>query len=153
MSTAPRTDIDLAAPAAAAVIQRRSLWVGLIFGIATVIGFMVTPAQAMHSYLLAYIWWLEMTLGCLALLMTQFLTGGSWGMVLRRFFEAGSKCLWLMALLFVPIIVGMHSLYYWTDPARVVKEGLQHQAQLYLDRKSTRLNSSHYSRSRMPSSA
>ncbi|HLK34243.1 MAG TPA: hypothetical protein VKT29_14200, partial [Terriglobales bacterium] len=105
MSTAPRTEINFAAPPAAAVIQRRSLWVGIIFGIASIIGAFFTPAQAMHSYLLGYMWWLEMTLGCLALLMTQFLTGGSWGMVLRRFFEAGSRCLWLMALFFVPIII------------------------------------------------
>lgn len=132
MSTAPRTEIDFSAPPVAAVIQRRSLWVGIIFGIATILGFIFMPAQAMRSYLLGYMWWLEMTLGCLALLMTQFLTGGGWAMVLRRFFEAGSKCLWLMALLFIPIILGMHQLYYWTNPARMVEEHLQRQAQMYL---------------------
>jgi len=128
VSTAPHTEVNFAAPAVAATIQRRSLWVGIIFGIATIIGFVVTPAQAMHSYLLGFMWWLEMTLGCLALLMTQFLTGGSWGMVLRRFFEAGSRCLWLMAVLFIPIIVGMRTLYFWMDPAKVVDEGVQKQA-------------------------
>jgi hypothetical protein len=132
VSTAPHTEINFAAPPAAAVIQRRSLWVGIIFGIASIIGAIITPAQFMHSYLLGYMWWLEMTLGCLALLMTQFLTGGSWGMVLRRFFEAGSRCLWLMALLFLPIVIRMHSLYFWTDRARVAEEGMQHQAQMYL---------------------
>lgn len=132
MSTAPHTEVNFAAPPVAATIQRRSLWVGIIFGIASIIGAIVTPAQAMHSYLLGYMWWLDMTLGCLALLMTQFLTGGSWGMVLRRFFEAGSRCLWLMALLFIPILIGMRTLYFWTDPAKVVEEGVQHQAQMYL---------------------
>jgi len=132
VSTAPHTEVNFAAPPVAATIQRRSLWVGIIFGIATIIGFVVTPAQAMHSYLLGFMWWLEMTLGCLALLMTQFLTGGSWGMVLRRFFEAGSRCLWLMAVLFIPIIIGMRTLYFWTNPARVVEEGVQKQAAMYL---------------------
>ena len=132
MSTAPRTELNLAAPPLAATIQRRSLWVGIIFGIASIIGAIFTPAQAMHSYLLGYMWWLEMTLGCLALLMTQFLTGGNWAMVLRRFFEAGSRCLWLMALFFIPIIIGMHTLYFWTDPARIAEEHLQKQASMYL---------------------
>jgi hypothetical protein len=132
VSTTPRTELNLAAPPAAALIQRRSLWVGMIFGIASILGAIFTPAQAMHSYLLAYMWWLEMTLGCLALLMTQFLTGGSWGMVLRRFFEAGSRCWWLMALFFIPIVIGMHDLYFWTDRAKVAEEGLQKQAAMYL---------------------
>ena len=52
----------------------------------------ITPAEAMHAYLLGFMWWLGMTLGCMALLFTQFLTGGSWGMVLRRILEAASRC-------------------------------------------------------------
>jgi hypothetical protein len=44
------------------------------------------------------------------------LTGGGWGLVIRRVLEAASRTLPLIVLLFIPIIIGSHSLYEWTDP-------------------------------------
>ena len=49
----------------------------------------------------------------MALLMIQHLSGGAWG-VFRRIFEASSRTLPLMALLFLPIVLGMGTLYPWT---------------------------------------
>ncbi len=41
-----------------------------------------------QAYLVAYTFWMGIVLGSLALLMVQHLTGGAWGVVLRRPFEA-----------------------------------------------------------------
>jgi hypothetical protein len=49
--------------------------------------------------------------------MLQHLTGGGWGLVIRRILEASTRTLPLVVLLFIPIIIGAHSLYEWTDPA------------------------------------
>src|SRR5260370_29068508 len=70
-----------------------------------------TRDQFFHSYLLGFMLWLGVTLGCMAFLMIQHLTGGKWGMVIRRQLEAAMKTLPLMAVLFIPIIVGMPHLY------------------------------------------
>jgi hypothetical protein len=54
-------------------------------------------------------------------------------MVVRRVFEASSKTLPLMAVLFVPVVLGMQTLYPWTHPDLVAAdEILQHKA-LYLN--------------------
>jgi len=49
----------------------------------------------------------------------QHLTGGGWGMVIRRVLEAATRTLPLMLLLFMPILFGARHIYLWTDPAKV----------------------------------
>ena len=51
------------------------------------------------SWLIGFLFCLSLSLGCLALLMLQHLSGGQWGMVGRRVFEAGSRMLPIVALL------------------------------------------------------
>ena len=58
--------------------------------------------------------WLGVALGSMALLMVQHLSGGAWGVVIRRPLEAAVSTLPAMAVLFLPIALGMHSLYQWT---------------------------------------
>ena len=67
-----------------------------------------------QAYLVAYTFWHGVALGSLALLMVQHLSGGAWGVVIRRPLEAAASTLPAMAVLFVPIALGMHSLYEWT---------------------------------------
>lgn len=66
------------------------------------------------AYLAAYQFWLGVALGSLALLMLQYLTGGAWGLLIRRWLEAATRTLPLMALLFVPLLFGLEVLYPWT---------------------------------------
>jgi hypothetical protein len=67
-----------------------------------------------QAYLVAYTFWMGVVLGAMALLMVQHLSGGVWGIVLRRPFEAAVRTLPIMTLLFLPIVVGMHSIYEWS---------------------------------------
>lgn len=69
-----------------------------------------------RSYLVAYLFWIGITLGSLALLMVQNLTGGNWALVIRRILEAGSRTLPLMAIAALPLLAGMKSLYIWSRP-------------------------------------
>ena len=122
MSTARVNHLDLLPPPVVATAQTRSLVVGAIFGIIAVIFGITSPDQFFRSYLLAYMLWLGVALGCLAFLMIQHLTGGTWGAVIQRMLEAGSGTMPLMAVLFVPIVLGMRRLYIWSDPAFQGKE-------------------------------
>jgi hypothetical protein len=109
---------EYAVPAQAAQWQKRSLIVGVVGVILCVIGAVTSLDQFLRGYLIAYIFWLGLCLGCLALLMVQHLSGGLWGLVIRRVLEAAAKCLPLMFLLFLPILFGRQHLYMWmTDPA------------------------------------
>ena len=72
--------------------------------------------QALRSWLLGFIFWGGITLGSLGVLMLQYLTGGAWGVVVRRTLEAGTKTLPLIVLFFIPIALGVYSknIYEWT---------------------------------------
>lgn len=80
-------------------------------------GFAMSGADRFfQAYLVAWTFWMGIVLGSLALLMIQHLTGGAWGVVLRRPFEAAVRTLPYMAVLFLPIAFGMHSIYEWSLP-------------------------------------
>jgi hypothetical protein len=70
-----------------------------------------------RSWLMGFVLWWGIALGSLALLMLQYTTGGAWGVVIRRTLEAGTRTLPLMAILFIPLLFGIQSLYEWARPA------------------------------------
>jgi len=112
---APRTDArEFRAPEVADTILQRSFGIGLLFGAVSLILALLPPTreQFFHSYLLGFMLWLGVALGSMAFLMIQHLTGGMWGMVIRRQLEAAMNTLPLMAVLFIPIAAaGMPYLY------------------------------------------
>ena len=103
---------------------------GLVLGIA---GAFFSLEQFWQSYLLAYVFWLEIPLGCLAILMLHHLVGGRWGLVIRRLLETGAMTLPLMAVLFVPLLFGLNKLYSWTDPEMVAQSALLQHKSVYLN--------------------
>lgn len=111
---------------------------GVLFGavgiLATAAGFfMVDRVQFFQSYLIAYMFWLGITLGSLGLLMVQYLSGGAWGMVARRIFEAATRTLPLMALAFIPIAMNLKVLYKWAKPEIVAADPLIQSKVAYLN--------------------
>jgi len=116
MSTAHVNNLDLTAPPVVKSIQRRSLVIGLIFAVIAIAGAFVRPDEFFRGYLLGFMAWLGVTLGSMAILMIRHLTGGGWGMVIRRILGAAMRCIPLMALLFIPILFGLPRLYVWARP-------------------------------------
>jgi hypothetical protein len=116
MSTAPVNHLDLTAPRVVKTIGQRSLIVGVVFGIIAVILAFFRPEQFFRAYLLGFMCWLGVALGSMAILMIRHLTGGGWGMVIRRILGAAMRTVPLLALLFIPVIFGIHRLYIWAQP-------------------------------------
>jgi len=107
--------------------QQRALIVGIVGLVLAVGGAFLNRPQFFQSYLLGFLFWTQLGLGCLALLMIHHVAGGGWGLVIRRLLEAGMMTLPLMALLFIPIIFGMQELYLWARPEEVAHSAiLQH---------------------------
>lgn len=116
MSTAPVKHLDLSPPPVVKTIERRSLIVGVVFGVIALILAFVRPEQFYRAYLLGFMCWLGVALGSMAILMIRHLTGGGWGMVIRRILGAAMRTVPLLALLFIPVILGIHKLYIWAQP-------------------------------------
>lgn len=116
MSAPAVKQLDLTAPPIVKTIGQRSLIVGVVFGLIALILAFLRPEQFFRAYLLGFMCWLGVSLGSMAILMIRHLTGGGWGMVIRRILGAAMRTLPLLALLFLPIILGMHKLYIWAQP-------------------------------------
>ena len=106
---------DFRAPESVSRLQNGGIVVGGVALLVAIVGAMKSPADFYHSYIFSYMLILGLTVGSLGLLMLQHLTGGIWGMVIRRPLEAASRNLWLMLILFVPIVMGMKYLYSGND--------------------------------------
>jgi hypothetical protein len=137
MTPATANHLDLTPPPVVKTIARRSLIVGVVFGVVALIGAFMRPEEFYRAYLLGFMCWLGVALGSMAILMIRHLTGGGWGMVIRRILGAAMRTLPLLALLFIPIILGMHRLYIWAQPLDTIadkhlREHLQDITKTYL---------------------
>ncbi len=95
-------------------LERPLIASGAACGLVSLAGLLTNPAQFYQSYLMAYMWVLGPTLGCLALAMVHQLSGGAWGVLIRRPMGAASRVLPVLTVLFLPIVAGMPHLYVWT---------------------------------------
>jgi hypothetical protein len=102
---------EFKAPGSVDRLQSGGIVVGGVALLVAIFGAMKSPADFYHSYIFSYMLILGLTVGSLGLLMLQHLTGGIWGIVIRRPLEAASRNLWLMLILFIPIVMGMKYLY------------------------------------------
>ncbi len=90
------------------------LGVGGIALIAWLVGVYLSPEQGLRSWLLGFIFWGGISIGSIGILMLQYLTGGAWGVVIRRILESSARTLVVVILAFVPIAVFVTLLYEWT---------------------------------------
>jgi hypothetical protein len=119
------------------IMHRRFTLTALAIGAlgvgAAVVGGIGDAGTFFRAYLTGYTFWLSLALGSLTLALLQFLTGGIWGLVTRRVFESAAATLPLMAVLFVPVLLGIPSLYTWSAPAAGTADALIEHKQIYLN--------------------
>jgi hypothetical protein len=75
---------------------------------------MAAPKAAAGGWLAAFVFWSEVPVGSLVLLMIHRLTGGRWGRSLRPVLEPAAALTPLLFVLAVPILVGVSMLYPWS---------------------------------------
>ncbi len=92
--------------------QRIGIVIGVIGTALCLLGVLTQPTRFYQSYLLGYLFWLELAVGGFAILMLHIMIGGRWGYVIRRPLEAAAGTLPLMAVLFIPLVIGHASLYH-----------------------------------------
>ena len=122
MSTT-HVNLDLSAPPVIKLIGRRSLIIGVVASVIAVGISFTNPTVFMRGYLISYMDWLGVCLGSMVILMIRHLTGGGWGMVIRRILGASMRTVPLMAALFVPLaIFGLPRLYPWAKPLESIQD-------------------------------
>ena len=103
-------------------LGRRVFWTALAIGaLALVASYLLGLAQAdglrrfYFSYLVAFVYFVSISLGALCFTMIQHLVRASWSVVVRRLAEVMAATLPIMAVLALPIVIpilgGNHSLY------------------------------------------
>lgn len=122
---APPADLD--------GLQRLAFIAGGIGIVGCLAGAAMDAATFFHAYLIAYLFWLIIATGSLAWLMIHHLSGGAWGLMVRRPLEAAARTIPLMTLLFVPIVLGLPHLYEWSHPEAVAADPILQSKAPYLN--------------------
>ena len=105
---------------------------GLVL-ILSALGLFFNSKQFFYSYLVAWVFWVSLGLGALFFVMLNHLTGAVWGIVLRRLTESVMMVLPYMFILAIPIFIGMHELYNWSNAGIVAADPLLQKKAAYLN--------------------
>jgi len=114
-------------------LRRRSLIIGIVALLVCLIGALFRPDQFFRSYLFSYLFYIGLALGCMATAMLQYLSGGAWGLVLRRVTESAMRTLPLLAVMFIPVLIGIPRLYSWSHPEIVAADAILQHKHVYLN--------------------
>jgi hypothetical protein len=102
-------------------LQRNALIAAVVGIIGCIAGAFLEPGRFFASYLLAFVFWSNISLGFLGITMLHHMTSGRWSFLIVRISEAGMRVLPALALMFVPLLFGLVHLYPWIahaeDPA------------------------------------
>lgn len=99
---------------------------GLVGLVITAASLAVVPRRTLFAYLAAYEWGMSLVLGALIFVFVGHVMKARWWAVIRRVPESIASLAPLLALLFVPIAVGVHQLYLWASPPADLDAHLHH---------------------------
>ncbi len=125
--SAATNHLDLTAPPIVNKLAQRLLIVGIVFSVIALATAFLMPNgrdEFYRAYLLSYMDWLGVALGSMAILMIRHLTGGGWGMVIRRILGAAMRTLPFLAILFIPMVIAVaqHQIYPWAMPLQSIQD-------------------------------
>lgn len=110
-------------------VKTALLVLGVLGWVGTIAGWFLAPAQFYFSYLVAFVFFVSLSIGAIFFVMFQHLTGAGWSVVVRRLAETVMTNIWVLVLLFIPIVVGvlshsqaLHSFYEWRDAVKVADD-------------------------------
>ena len=105
------------------------LILGLLLGLFTAGGL----PRFLHAYLVNFAYFLSLALGALFFVILQHVTRAGWSVVLRRLAEGIAGTLPLLAVLSLPVLIGVHQLYPWSHGEAVADDHLLQWKQPYLN--------------------
>ncbi|MGE0452290.1 MAG: hypothetical protein AB7O37_06165 [Vicinamibacteria bacterium] len=115
------------------VLGQRARAVGILAAVLCLVGAFTNPDQLYRSYLFGFLFWVGVAVGSLGLLMIHHLSGGVWGLGIRRILEAASRTLFFGVLAFAPVWLGIGRLFSWSHADVVARDPLVQQKAAYLN--------------------
>jgi len=115
--------------------QLPALIVGILGFAVTIFGWVSSSEAALRAYLSSYLFWFQIVAGALGILCLQYITGGEWGILLRRPLGAAARTMIVMLILGIPVAVGAAHIYPWTNDAFMHSDEALHLKQGYLNTK------------------
>ncbi len=112
--------------------QLPALVLGIIGLLGSAAGFVMNRPEFFRAWLAPFVFWFLIAAGALAVLMLQYVTGGEWGVLIRRPLGAAARTIPLFLLLGLPIAFGLSSIYSWARP-EAAHDPLLVQKQLWLN--------------------
>ncbi|HID34915.1 MAG TPA: hypothetical protein EYP25_10205 [Anaerolineae bacterium] len=114
--------------------QKISLIAGVLGALVLIAGYVFLEGEAFFpSYLIGWVFWMQVALGALVILMIQHTVGGRWGLIILRVVEAAVMPLPLLAALFLVILAGIPHLYEWAHADVVAHDELLQAKAPYLN--------------------
>jgi hypothetical protein len=114
-------------------MQRAAFAVGAVGVLLSTLGFFLDHERYLQAYLVGYLFVLGPALGSLAIVMLHNMTGGAWGFAVRRLLEAAMRTLPAVWIGFLPILLGLHSLYEWSHAEAVASDPILQHKSAYLN--------------------
>jgi hypothetical protein len=90
------------------------------------VGVFVDPTRALFAWLSAFAFAFTTAVGALFLVQVAHVSKAGWLVVIRRFPEAVSGTLPILAVLFVPLLLGARRLYPWAVPLEAMDDVTRH---------------------------
>lgn len=113
-----------AAPTDVDRLQRLALIAGGLGAVVCVLGLLLSRPYFFRAWLVGWVFWVGVSVGCLAISLLHHLSRGAWGLVIRRVLEAASRTLPLLLVLALPLLFGLQDLYEWARPEAVQADHL-----------------------------
>jgi len=112
---------------------RSAIVIAIISSVLTIGIYFLYPTEFYPSYLVAFVFWTSIMLGGLFLSLLHHVSNATWSVVLRRIFESIAMTAPLMAVLFLPVVLGIHNLYSWSHTETIAAEPLLQEKAGYLN--------------------
>ena len=129
----PLAAADWAAPGDLDSLQRKALVAGAIGSVASLLGLFLNAPVFFRAYLVAWLLVVGVAVGCLAISMLHHMSRGAWGLMVRRPMEAAARTIPLVALLSIPILLGMKQIFVWARPEVVAHDIILQEKHWYLN--------------------
>lgn len=113
--------------------RRIALWGGIALLVLSYALAFFYPAQFFRAYLVGFVFWLSLALGCLTLLMLHHLAKGAWGASILRILEAGARTIPWLTLIGLPLYFSIPTLFVWARPEAVSANPLLQHKAIYLN--------------------
>ena len=107
--------------------------VAVLGAVACVVLGMANPKQFLFSWLVAFLFFLSLALGGLFFVLIQYASQGGWGIVLRRIGETTFSTIPVLAVLSIPVLLGVRDLYEWAHPGAAEHDPLLHWKEPFLN--------------------